>query len=232
MKWQNGKAKMSALARSDVMSRRPNVVLVGAPRPSIARVEREGHGNVVGNLGGNGNWQDMTNKLAALCGGGRFLPCGCNSGNCQCGQKGNGNGSQTSDMVIRNKDGQPCARARWVPVTVTNPAVVAALGQGTATFAPQASFKLARLTLTAAQAADFTGISIQVGPTLNILPSTVDGTYFSVASNQDGDGRVDAPICDPGQLIIITLTPTAGVAAGAARWTIQGAYAGQLDPHY
>jgi hypothetical protein len=215
---------------------RPNIVLVGPPRlrlvaspPDVERV------TVVGS---DGNWQDLTAKLAAQCAPQFFETCGCRKGGCACGMKnGNGNGSNTSTTM-----GQPnnpmaklvddCRKGRWVPITIFNNLLVGAGGAGSVSFQPQAPFKLARMTLSAAQAADFTGITVAVGPTQNVLPGVVDGTYFSVASNQDGDGRIDSPICLPGQTTTVNFTSTAGVAAGAARFTLQGAYAGQLDPHY
>lgn len=246
-RWQNGKAKMSAaLARSDTPRFNRPLVLVGAPRPSSLFRETDAERVVVGGFN-QGNWQDTTNRLAALCGGGRFRPCGCSDDGsaCSCKSGGNGNGGGNSANMqgapkydpnhpawMLAKDGKPCMRARWVPITITNPAVVGAGGVGQAEFRPEAAFKLARMTLTAAQSADFFINFVAVGPTQNVLPGGVDGTYFSVASNQDGDGRIDSPIADPGQSVKVNFTSTAGVAAGAARITLQGAYAGQLDPHY
>lgn len=225
---------MSATVARDLSAaRRPNIVLVGPPRPTLRAIDG-GRVNVVGS---KGNWQDETARLAAQCAPNLYETCGCKKGQCGCGMsqpmngKNNPNNPSTA-MTTMQKVDDDCRRGRWVPITIFNNGTVAAGAAGLVSFQPQAPFKLARMTLSAAQAADFTGITVAVGPTQNVLPGVVDGTYFSVASNQDGDGRIDSPICTPGQMIVVNFTSTAGVAAGAARFTLQGAYAGQLDPHY
>jgi hypothetical protein len=220
----------ASVARDLSAARRPIINLVGAPRPTTRAVDGGGRVNVVGS---KGNWQDLTARLAAECAPNLYETCGCKKGKCGCGMSqpnGNGNPNMPKNAMERVDD--DCRRGRWVPITIFNNLVVAAGAAGSVSFQPQAPFKLARMTLSAAQAADFTGITVAVGPTQNVLPGVVDGTYFSVASNQDGDGRIDSPICTPGQQIVVNFTSTAGVAAGAARFTLQGAYAGQLDPHY
>lgn len=220
----------ASVARDLSAARRPNIVLVGPPRPTLRAVDG-GRVNVVGS---KGNWQDLTTRLAAECAPNLYETCGCKKGQCGCGMSNgaNKNGTSNTAMTKMEKVEDDCRRGRWVPITIFNNGTVAAGAAGSVSFQPQAPFKLARMTLSAAQAADFTGITVAVGPTQNVLPGVVDGTYFSVASNQDGDGRIDSPICTPGQQIVVNFTSTAGVAAGAARFTLQGAYAGQLDPHY
>jgi hypothetical protein len=218
--------------------RRPRVVLLGPPTLS-GRRSSEPLVVLAGGNDGGGNFQDFTNRIAAECNPGMFLPCGCRRQNgCGCNQGGSpGNGGNAQQNANQGNAGgmndySRCLRARWVPVTVTNPLVAAALGTATATFAPQANFILRRVTLSSAQAADFRNITIQVGAVQNILPGVVDGTYFDIAGNQDGVGRVDAPLATPGQLIIFNFQSVAGVAAGAARVTMEGNYAGQLGPQY
>lgn len=222
---------MSALPR-DPSERRdarfPNVVLVGPPRLSaVRRDERDEPLVVIGN-----DFRNMTVRMAQACGvngcspnagndgsGPIYEACGCPSGNCGCGMV-----KAAEDY----KQGNGCRPLRKVALTISNPLVVAAGGVGTATYAPQAPFKIRALMLTAAQSADFTAIGIAVGDRPNILPAPLDGTYFSLANAQDDDGFVDSPICYPGQLIVVTFTSTAGVAALAARITIKGIYAAQL----
>lgn len=223
---------MSATVASFSPRPRPKFILVGEPR--LTSREPSSRVNVVGI--GSSNWQDETVRLAAACNPGLFKSCGCpNSKSCSCAPgNGNPNPNAPANMPKTPEEWAKynCDRGRWVPNTITNPAVVAAGGTGTATFQPQAAYKLARVTLSAAQAADFTGISIAVGPVQNILPSTVDGTYFSIAAGGDGYARVDCGVITPGQQIVITFVSTAGVAAGAARWTLQGGYGAQTEPHY
>lgn len=224
---------MPATALALDTPRRPRIVLLGPPKLTGRRSSREPLVVLAGGQGGN--FQDMTNRLAAECYPGMFEPCGCRKGGCNCGQVDMSQGNPNTPGASNgngNGEYQKCARARWVPVTVLNPVVVAALGVGTATFAPQANFILRRMTLSAAQAADFRNITIAVGPVQNILPGVVDGTYFDTASNQDGAGRVDAPMARPGQLIIVTFQSVAGVAALAARFTMEGNYAGQIAATY
>lgn len=215
---------------------RPQFVLIGEPRlsPRSSRNDND-RVNVVGVVGSA--WQDRILDFAQRCNPELFKGCGCPTStacDCPAGKSGGNPNSPNYKMPETEKEWAEynCARGRWVPNTITNPAVVAAAGTGTATFAPQAAYKLARITLSAAQAADFTGISVAVGPEQNVLPSTVDGTYFSIAAGGDGYARIDCGAIVPGQTIVITFVSTAGVAAGAARFTLQGGYGGQNRPRY
>lgn len=223
---------MSATVARD-LSHRPKFVLVGPPQLSRA-VDRSSRVNVVGV--GSSNWQDETVRLAAQCNPGLFKSCGCpKSNSCSCGPSPNGPDPANkpySQMTEMERAVWNCHRGRWVPNTITNTAVVAAGGTGSATFSPQAAYKLARVTLSSAQAADFTGITIAVGPVQNILPGVVDGTYFSIAAGGDGYARIDCGAITAGQNIVFNFVSTAGVAAGAARITLQGGYGAQTEPHY
>ncbi len=226
---------MSATVARD-FSQRPKFMLVGPPQLSRASSIGRGRVNVVG--GGSSNWQDETVRLAAQCNPGLFKSCGCPESNgCSCASPAGGSPNDPSNkpysqMTEMERAVFNCNRGRWVPNTITNPAVVAAGAAGTATFSPQAAYKLARVTLSAAQAADFTGITIAVGPVQNILPGVVDGTYFSIAAGGDGYARIDCGAITAGQNIVFNFISTAGVAAGAARITLQGGYGAQTEPHY
>lgn len=224
---------MSAALRSDSEHRDPrfpSVVLVGPPTLTRRRLGRERQAplQVIGS-----DWRNMTIKMADACAnggdqgrngnggggqGGVYLACGCPSSGCGCGM----------EQAAKDYAQPRCNPLRKVAITITNAVVVAAGAAGTATFAPQAPFKIRALMLTAAQSTDFTAIGIAVGDRPNILPGPLDGTYFSLANAQDDDGFVDSPICYPGQLIVVSFTSAAGVAALAARITVKGIYAAQL----
>lgn len=217
---------MSAQLREEGFSldkrRGTKIVLVGPP--TLTRVRRDDSPLVV--IGNEGNWQDRLAREVAKCNRGQFAPCGCPRNNCQCGLP-----NAPPQPANLPPQGQPidwdnidCDTPGWVAFTVNNNALVGANGTGSVSFTPQAPFKLARLGLTAAQAADFTGIQVSVADVNNILPAPVDGTYFSFADNQDGDGRIRCPIAQAGTLINIAFISTAGVGAAAARFTFQGVY--------